>query len=95
MNFDQFSIYSRISSLEVDNNQAYSDILKEIYEIKEYSTADDVMDYLQSRYGIGKNTNKFFISNNVQVNLNNNDNFLTIQISVSDREFLYHYNKRG
>lgn len=84
MNSNQFN---------ASENEVLNEILQEIRKIKEHTTADDVIEYLQTNYGIETTTRNFYIHRNIPVKISNSYNFLAIQISFADREFLYCYNK--
>ncbi len=73
--------------------EVLDEILQEIRKIKEHTTADDVIGYLQEKYGIERSTRNFYLYKNVPVRISNSNSLLAIQISFEDREFLYCYNK--
>ncbi|MCM1002983.1 MAG: hypothetical protein NC408_01430 [Candidatus Gastranaerophilales bacterium] len=93
MDINQFSIYSKILVAESAENEIFDEVLKEIRKIKENTTADAVIEYLQENYGVDKTTRQFYIRQNIPVKINNSSNSLSIHISVADREILYFFNK--
>ncbi len=58
MNSNQFN---------ASENEVLNEILQEIRKIKEHTTADDVIEYLQTNYGIETTTRNFYIHRNIPV----------------------------
>ena len=95
MDINQFSLYSKISGLELTEQEEIDKALQEIYKIKKCQNYDEVIKYLCSNYGMRKDACLFYISKNVPVKISNNNNVLAIQISTTNKEFLYCYNKEN